>query len=415
MYCKSILLLLVSVLFHFTYAQSQCFGSDEKAAIDYGGPYFLDGIKKIDGVNYSVLNNFVVGQNALVKLNATLDTCEILGHILKPYSEKFTEGTFNILPNGKRIVVLRKESGDYNYMASSSMDGRKWDEAFYLSNIQTGSRSKPFLEKINGVYYLGWQDKQKIENKDRSIFNIDVSLDGKNWTRKYRFCSVRSFQYPQIKEYGGEIYISATQGLGDPSGKETIVFGKLEVAASRSENSDNKILPDNWDSVIEADKVLQNLVRISHETVIGAHDVDMLLLKGKAYLVYEANDVRPSESPAWSEVYSALSIVNLKTNQADKFIKIAVSEQQFKNTRLPFGAVFVPRITYKDEKELRIYFTSEDPGKRPSQMWYIDYHIKSGKLANEIHKVKLKTFHGVFDMNTTNFYQSALNAAEKNN
>lgn len=402
-----ILLLFICLLFSPFYAQNQYFGSDEKEKVDYGGPYFFDGVKNLNGTNYSVLNNFVIGQNAVVRLNNSLDTCEILGHVLQPYSEKFTEGAVTILPDSRLMVVLRKESGDYNYMASTSVDGRCWSDAFYLPNIKTGSRSKPMLEKINGVYYMGWQDKEMIENKGRSIFNIDVSVDGINWERKYRFCSVRSFQYPQIKEYAGNLYIAATQGLGDLSGKETIVFGKLEATQPLLKNTNEKLISEKWDPVIEADKVLQNMVRISPEFVIGAHDVDMVLSKGKAYLVYEANDIRPSESPDWPEVYSALSVIDLKTNKVDKFVKIAVSEQQFKNTTLPFGAVFVPRVVQKNEKELRIYFTSEDPGKRPSQMWYIDYQIKTGKMANEIYKVKLKTPKGTFDLNAKSFYQSA--------
>jgi hypothetical protein len=55
-----------------------------------------------------------------------------------------------------------------------------------------------------------------------------VSSDGRTWERKYRFETDRSFQYPVLREYGGRIYLTVTQGDLSPSRKERILFGVLE-------------------------------------------------------------------------------------------------------------------------------------------------------------------------------------------
>ena len=94
--------------------------------------------------------------------------------------------------------------------------------------MKNGSSSKPTFDKFNGAYYLGWQERTTIEKVGRSVFNIDVSTDGKHWERKYRFESTKSFQYPTFVETNGQIWFSVTQGDSDPSRKERIMFGRLE-------------------------------------------------------------------------------------------------------------------------------------------------------------------------------------------
>lgn len=93
------------------------------------------------------------------------------------------------------------------------------------AHVPNGTNSKPVFERFGGVYYLGWQEAGEGY---RRIFNIDVSRDGKTWERKYRFESEKSFQYPSLHEHKGSICLTVTQGVSDPSGKELIMFGKLE-------------------------------------------------------------------------------------------------------------------------------------------------------------------------------------------
>ncbi|WP_461786538.1 sialidase family protein, partial [Prosthecobacter sp.] len=79
-----------------------------------------------------------------------------------------------------------------------------------------------------GIYYLGWQEATSIQGANRSVFNVDISRDGRTWERKYRFETPQSFQYPAFHEHEGAIWLCVTQGDTDPSRKERIMFGKLE-------------------------------------------------------------------------------------------------------------------------------------------------------------------------------------------
>ncbi len=107
-------------------------------------------------------------------------------------------------------------------------DGRVWTEGKEVPFVQGGDNSKPTFDRFGGVYYLGWQDGARVNGVSRSVFNLEVSVDGKTWVRKYRFETEKSFQYPTFREYEGTIYVLATQGDTSPSRKERIVFGKLE-------------------------------------------------------------------------------------------------------------------------------------------------------------------------------------------
>lgn len=91
-----------------------------------------------------------------------------------------------------------------------------------------GTNSKPTFDRFNGIYYLGWQEQSYINGVGRSVFNLDVSRDGRTWERKYRFETEKSFQYPAFHEHNGAIWLTVTQGDSDKSRKERIMFGKLE-------------------------------------------------------------------------------------------------------------------------------------------------------------------------------------------
>lgn len=178
---------------------------------------------------------------------------------------------------------------------------------------------------------------------------------------------------------------------------------------AESENRpEESILPMNWDPKQEADKVLQTLVNVCSPSVKGAHDSDLILLGDKAYIVYMANDIRPSEDPHWPYVYNALSIVDLATNQLDTVITFAKSEMAFENTTLPLGACFVPRILKKDEHTMRCFFASENPGVRESQTWYRDFDIETMTFESHIHKAKLLTSQGISNMQPQYFYRHAV-------
>jgi hypothetical protein len=198
-----------------------------KPPADYG-LYIIDAFKVIDGTTYAGMNNFATGQNALVVVKPDLTTFEVVGHINEPQSLKLTEVAIQKLPDGSWLAILRQEAGNRNYVFATSADGKTWNAAEHRDVVLKGTASKPTLDKFGDVYYLGWQESTKINDANRSVFNLEVSRDGKTWERKYRFETERSFQYPTFYEHDGAIWLSVTQGDDSPTRKERIMFGKLE-------------------------------------------------------------------------------------------------------------------------------------------------------------------------------------------
>ena len=160
-------------------------------------------------------------QNALALLNKEMDCVEIIGHFNKPQELPLSEAAVNRLPDGTWMAIIRQNGGNYRF--STSKDGREWTTAEEREWVNTGSDSKPTFDRFRNLYYLGWQDSTRINGVKRSVFNLDVSRDGVNWERKYRFETTESFQYPTFKEHNGSIWLCVTQGK-----KERILFGKLE-------------------------------------------------------------------------------------------------------------------------------------------------------------------------------------------
>ncbi len=192
------------------------------------GLYIFDSFKVFDGKTYVTLNNYQGKQNALAVLHDDRVTFEIAGHYNEPQSLELSESSVNRLPDGSWMAICRNDGGDHNYRFTTSKNGTDWSVAEELDAVSGGWNSKPTFDQFEGTYYLGWQDSATIDGVNRSVFNIDVSRDGKTWTRKYRFETSRSFQYPFFASYGGAIWLSVTQGDSSPSRKERIMFGKLE-------------------------------------------------------------------------------------------------------------------------------------------------------------------------------------------
>lgn len=167
------------------------------------------------------------------------------------------------------------------------------------------------------------------------------------------------------------------------------------------------LLPADWDAKAAGDRVMAALVNTTEPQVKGAHDAEMVLVKGKAYIVVEANDVQGGESAAWPFIYVTLSVVDVATLKVEKQQVFARSEQVFENVTLPVGACFVPRILQKDDQTLRIYFASEEPKKRQAQTWYLDYDLATQSFENKLHKAYLKTASGTHEMQPQYFHADA--------
>ncbi|MCX5659190.1 MAG: sialidase family protein [Planctomycetota bacterium] len=204
-----------------------------RPAIDYG-LYAIDGFKRFDGRGhangrvYAVLNNFIIGQNALATLSDDMSTFKVLGHFVQPGHLRLSESAVQRLPDGTWSAITRLEEPPFNYMFATSPDGVTWSTHQHIDRVPNGAHSKPTFERFGGVYHQGWQESTRIDNVSRSVFNIDVSRDGVAWERKYRFETGRSFQYPVFREHEGAVYLTVTQGDHSPSRKERIMFGRLE-------------------------------------------------------------------------------------------------------------------------------------------------------------------------------------------
>ncbi|MGB8168097.1 MAG: sialidase family protein [Chthoniobacteraceae bacterium] len=152
---------------------------------------------------------------------------------------------------------------------------------------------------------------------------------------------------------------------------------------------------------------MSGLVNTTDPQVKGAHDAEFVCVGDHAYVVAEVNEVRAGEGAGWPEIYSAMSIVNLKTLAVEKIVPIAKGEQAFENVTLPPGSCFVPRIIQKDGGTLRCYFAMEHPGKGEAQTWFLDFDLASGLFEKQLHKAKLKTAAGTFDMQPQYFHADA--------
>ncbi len=197
-----------------------------KPAKDYG-LYLFDSFKVFGGKTYVAINNWPGKQNALALVHDDFATFEILGHFNEPQTAKLSEAAVNRLPDGTWMAICRNDVGNYHF--TTSQDGRAWSVGRELPHVPNGASSKPTFNKFGDLYYLGWQEATSIHRVSRSVFNIDISRDGKSWERKYRFETTKSFQYPTFREHDGVVWLSVTQGDHSRSRKERIMFGKLET------------------------------------------------------------------------------------------------------------------------------------------------------------------------------------------
>ncbi len=189
------------------------------------GLYIFDSFKQFDGKTYVTLNNFPGKQNALALVHDDRVTFEVIGHYNEPQSQQLSESAVNRLPDGTWMAICRNDMGNYHF--TTSPDGRTWSTGKEMPFVQNGLNSKPTFDQFGGVYYLGWQEATRIRDCNRSVFNVDISRDGKTWERKYRFETPESFQYPTFHEHDGVIWLSVSQS--DHKGStDRIMFGKLE-------------------------------------------------------------------------------------------------------------------------------------------------------------------------------------------
>jgi predicted neuraminidase len=315
-----------------------------------------------------------------------------------------------------RLWLLSRTGSGFLWESHSSDKGRTWAEPKATRISNPGSRF--FIRRLASGNLL-LINHYKFKGRSHLYAQLSTN-DGQKWNEGLLLDERSGVSYPDgVQDKDGLIWITYDrdrQGDGEillaKFKEEDVLAGKNVSGAVVLKQSINKLhkpslLPANWDPALAGDIVMQRLVNTSAPRVKGAHDAEFVCVGERAYIVTEANDVRAGESAGWPEIYATLSIVNLKTLALEKVIDFAKGEQRFGNETLPVGACFVPRILQKDANTLRCYFTSEDPGKRQSQMWYRDFDLKSGDFVPTIHKAKLKTAAGTFDFQPQYFHADA--------
>lgn len=156
-----------------------------------------------------------------------------------------------------------------------------------------------------------------------------------------------------------------------------------------------------------ADAVLRALIPVTLPSMLGVHDAHMAIVHGKAYIVYEANDVCEGESDRWPYVYCAMSIVDIQANAVEAVLPIARSGQVFENAALPPGQCFVPRVLALDDATLRVYFVSQDAGVREEEVWYTDFDVAERRFTGHIHRVRVKTPEGTLPLQPRHHFAHA--------
>ena len=168
-----------------------------------------------------------------------------------------------------------------------------------------------------------------------------------------------------------------------------------------------KLVPANWNPKAAADKVIAGLIKVTAPEVKGAHGSKLTLIGGRAYVATLADNTTPGEKHDRDSVYSALSVVNLKTMTVEAFLTTAKSGQAFTNETLPRGACYASGTLLLNDHTLRRFFCSEQPGRGQSQMYYRDFDLRTRAFANDVHRVKLKTSSGVFDLQPQHLHADA--------
>ncbi|MEQ1861067.1 MAG: exo-alpha-sialidase [Chthoniobacteraceae bacterium] len=325
------------------------------------------------------------------------------------------ENMITELTHGRLWMLIRTSSG-FLWESHSADKGRTWSEARASTIANPGSRF--FIRRLaSGKLLL----VNHYKFTGRSHLTAQLSTDdGATWNDGLLLDDRKGVSYPDgVQDRDGLIWITYDrdrQGAGEillakfreeDVAAGTDVSGAVSLRQVVNKLDKPKLVPAGWDPALAGDVVMARLINSSAPRVKGAHDAEFVCVGERAYIVAEANDVKAGESAGWSFIYATISVVNLKTLAVEKVIDFARGEQRFENETLPVGACFVPRIIEKDAQTLRCYFTSEDPGKRQSQMWYRDFDLRSGEFAATIHRAKLKTAAGTFDFQPQHFHADA--------
>ncbi len=324
-----------------------------------------------------------------------------------------------------RLWMLIRTGSGFLWESHSSDKGLTWEEPKASNIANPGSRF--FIRRLaSGNLLL----VNHYKFKGRSHLTAQLSTDdGATWNEGLLLDERSDVSYPDgVEDKDGLIslvYDRDRNGAGEillaNFTESDVAAGKAVSGRVRLKQVINKldkpakpaaagamILPADWNAAEAANKVLQGLINVTAPQVKGAHDAEFVMVGDRAFIVAEANEVKPGENADWPFVYVTLSVVDAKTKTVEKQLIFAKSGQIYENETLPTGACFVPRIIRKDDKTLRCYFASEEPKKRQAQTWFIDFNLESLAFENRVQRVKIKTAAGLHDFQPQHFYTDAV-------
>jgi hypothetical protein len=183
----------------------------------------------------------------------------------------------------------------------------------------------------------------------------------------------------------------------------------------------NIVNTHNYDAAKNADEVVSRMVCVSPKQAVGTHAAHMTIYNGKAYIVYDCNDLLRGESANWAFQYLRLSVVDIKTNKVEKTVKFTESGKQFKNIKIGVGSPVDPKIVVCGENRLRVFFAqyyqrdmlTYDADTKvtgivkcpeyEAYIYYLDYDTKAQAFDDTLHLAKLKTDNGLVDFKSSTY------------
>ena len=212
--------------------------NEREAGADPDRPFVYAALSIVDLRNDSLLDMMTIARSEQAFANETLPVGACVAPRIRQVGPKTLRCWFRSEQPGKRMGRSYHRDFDLGTLtfadAIHAATGEDVEslrtpgpEAVLASAaVRADIEGQPTGGRFGGIYYLGWQERAPVGGPGRGAFNIDVSRDGRNWERKYRIETDRTFRNPSFAENHGAIWLSVTQG--DEGRRERIMFGRLE-------------------------------------------------------------------------------------------------------------------------------------------------------------------------------------------
>ena len=292
-----------------------------------------------------------------------------------------------------RLWLLTRTGGSFLWESHSTDKGRTWSEAKASTIANPGSRF--FIRRLASGNLL-LVNHYKFTGRSHLTAQLSTD-DGTTWNDGLLLDERKGVSYPDgVQDKDGLIWITYDRDRGGAGEILLAKFKEEDVAAGRNVSGavslkqvvnkldkpaqPPKLVPANWNPKAAADKVIAGLIKVTAPEVKGAHGSKLTLIGDRAYVATLADNTTPGEKHDRDSVYSALSVVNLKTMTVEAFLTTAKSGQAFTNETLPRGACYASGTLLLNDHTLRCFFCSEQPGRGQSQMYYRDFDLRTQSL-----------------------------------